>query len=158
MNPAPPLLCGTLLAAMLAAGVSHYWSVHEFIAGYPTVPAVRLISGNLPETEQTKPSEARTTPNLAAVDPTGNSSELKSIFEEMLSELKKIKNEKNDLIDQLAETNRSVMQLQFQVDSHSEDFRPMPTREEREDTSYGMEDESPGVLPPRAHPVQPINP
>jgi malonyl CoA-acyl carrier protein transacylase len=30
-----------------------------------------------------------------------------------------------DLRDQVAETNRDVMELQFRVDSHSESFRPL---------------------------------
>jgi hypothetical protein len=43
------------------------------------------------------------------------------------------------------------MELNFRVNTHSEQFRPLPVSEERIETSF--EDE-PGVLPPRAEPVQ----
>lgn len=159
MNPVPPFLSAILLAAMMAAGVSHYWSLQEFIAEYPIAPAVRqmpLPSSEVVSRETIKNVNSTKSVEVAALKAPEDSTQLKSIFEEMLVELKKIQNEKNDLINQLAETNRSVMQLQFQVDSHSESFRPMPTREERDDRS-NIDDTFPGVLPPRANPVYPLD-
>jgi hypothetical protein len=45
------------------------------------------------------------------------------------------------------------MKMQFQIDTHSESFRPLPSQE-RQDTTYGNDDDfSSGVLPPRAEPV-----
>ena len=64
--------------------------------------------------------------------------------------MEKLQNQNQDLLDQMAETNRDVMKLEFRVDTHSESFRPMPVSEERLDTSF---DSGPGVLPPRAEPV-----
>ena len=48
-----------------------------------------------------------------------------------------------DLRDQVAETNRDLMELQFRVDSHSREFRPLRSVQ---DSPYA---DSPGVLPPR---------
>lgn len=55
-------------------------------------------------------------------------------------------------IDQMAETNRDLMKLEFRVDTHSESFRPMPVSQEGSFTNF---DEGPGVLPPRAEPIFP---
>lgn len=48
-----------------------------------------------------------------------------------------------DLRDQVAETNRDLMELQFRVDSHSREFRPLRSVQESPYTNV------PGVLPPR---------
>ena len=48
-----------------------------------------------------------------------------------------------DLRDQVAETNRDLMELQFRVDSHSREFRPLRSVQ---DSPYAN---APGVLPPR---------
>jgi hypothetical protein len=63
-----------------------------------------------------------------------------------LSQIENLQNQNRDLIDQLAETNRELMKLEFRVDTHSSQFRPLPVTEERQDASV---DESYGVLPPR---------
>ena len=55
-----------------------------------------------------------------------------------------------DLLDQVAETNRDLMKLEFRVDTHSESFRPLPVSE---DQPFSSLDEEIGVLPPRAEPV-----
>ncbi len=55
-----------------------------------------------------------------------------------------------DLLDQLAETNRDLMKLEFRVDSHSESFRPLPVSEDQPFSSLA---DDLGVLPPRAEPV-----
>jgi hypothetical protein len=74
----------------------------------------------------------------------------KKFFEALIQKMGAIENQNRDLVDQLAETNRDMMKLEFRVDTHSESFRPLPTSEEPEDTTY---DDGPGVLPPRAEPV-----
>ena len=61
-----------------------------------------------------------------------------------------LQNQNHDLLDQLAETNRDLMKLEFRVDTHSESFRPMPVSEDR---PYTSNDDEPGVLPLRAEPV-----
>lgn len=74
------------------------------------------------------------------------------LFEALTTKIESLQNQNSDLLDQMAETNRELLQLQFRVDTHSEQFRPLPVSEDRLDTSS---DDSPGVLPPRAEPVLP---
>ena len=81
----------------------------------------------------------------AATDP-----DQKKFYEALIAKMESLQNQNRDLLDQMAETNRDVMKLEFRVDTHSESFRPMPVSEERFDTSF---DSGPGVLPPRAEPV-----
>ena len=74
----------------------------------------------------------------------------KQFFESLVSRMESLQNQNRDLLDQLAETNRDLMKLQFRVDTHSESFRPLPVSEDRPFTSL---DDTIGVLPPRAEPV-----
>ncbi len=155
MNATLPIICGTLLTAMVGAGLSHYWSVQSIVAMarldqrpvqiVPASPAfqkpVQKISSPLANT---------------AISPeaTPKSHSQEEFFNELLTELKQLKNENRDLRDLMGETNRDVMKLSFRVDTHSESFRPLPTSEQRQDTSFNIPDNSlPGVLPPRATPV-----
>ncbi|MFD2256983.1 hypothetical protein ACFSSA_09865 [Luteolibacter algae] len=164
MNPTPPLLCGTLLAAMMAAGVSHYWSVQNFVTDYPNITGIQMASV---ETASAKPqsesnpkldrkneiqpvvkSEPEETMPVAAAE-----SPPQEFYAALVNELKKLRDENRDLKDLMGETNRDVMKLQFQVDTYSESFRPLPTSEDRSDTTFEFSNELPGVLPPRANPV-----
>lgn len=164
MSPIPPILCGTLLAAMMAAGLSHYWSIQGFIANYEGAPA-RLSPAASPEepawqrqNDSPPPAELATgpAPSSAAATNSGTAAE-KEFFEGLVAEMKQLRNENRDLLDQLSETNREVMKLEFRVDTHSESFRPLPTSEDRLDTTFGGDHEDiPGVLPPRANPVYPL--
>ena len=156
MKPTPPFICGILLTAMAAAGLSHYWSVDSFVANYPTTPAIRLAPAEVIKNQAIPGSEKNTlTTNTS---PTLETASQKEFFNSLLAELRTLKNENKDLRDLMGETNRDVMKLAFRVDSHSESFRPLPTSEEREDTSFDFdEDEFPGVLPPRANPVYSID-
>lgn len=146
-----PMICGLALAAMSAAGFSHWWSVDQFATAIQT---------GLPVPSQDKP--ARLTPPKPAApallaqaprDPAAapaTDAAQKKFYEALVSKMEKLQNQNQDLLDQMAETNRDVMKLEFRVDTHSESFRPMPVSEERLDTSF---DSGPGVLPPRAEPV-----
>lgn len=157
MSPTPPMICGTLLAAMMAAGFGHYWTVQEFVAHYPTAPAVRLLPA---ETRDAKPLGNDTATPLAANSAPSAPIEAtaqKEFFEGLLTEMRALRNENRNLIDQVAETNRDMMKMEFRLDTHSESFRPLPTSEERGDTSsFGNDNDFPGVLPPRATPVYPL--
>ena len=161
MNPMPPTVCGTLLAAMMAAGISHYWSVESFVTNYPTTPAVRLVTvDSIPPASITPLKQQNTTANPAeltnsSVRPEDPNS--KEFFQNLIQELRNLRNENRALTNQVAETNRDVMKMQFQIDTHAESFRPLQVSEERNDTSYGMDQNFPGVLPPRAEPVYPFN-
>ena len=144
-----PFICGLALAAMVAAGASHWWSVRQFAAAIHT---------GLPATSPTIPAgptpTAPAAPKLIAQAPKhpapATDASQNKFYEALVSKMEKLQNQNQDLLDQMAETNRDVMKLEFRVDTHSESFRPMPVREERLDTSF---DSGPGVLPPRAEPV-----
>ena len=154
-----PLICGVAVAAMSAAGVSHWWSVRQFVAALgpeisisqpprslPPVPAPALTAETKPSQAAAKEALAQKLPS-AAPDP-----HQKQFFESLVSRMEGLQNQNRDLLDQLAETNRDLMKLQFRVDTHSESFRPLPVSEDRPFTSLDTET---GVLPPRAEPVLP---
>ena len=144
-----PMICGLALAAMSAAGFSHWWSLEQFATAIQT---------GLPAASPAKPAgltpAAPAAPKLLAQAPQhpapATDASQKKFFEALVSKMEKLQNQNQDLLDQMAETNRDVMKLEFRVDTHSESFRPMPVSEERLDTSF---DSGPGVLPPRAEPV-----
>lgn len=105
-----------------------------------------------------EPRQAESTPSPLALE--SNSSQKiptpdpaqKNSYEAVLKKMETLQNENRDLVDQMAETNRDMMKLEFRVDTHSESFRPLPTSEAQSDTSF---DDGPGVLPPIALPVLP---
>ncbi len=155
-----PVICGVALAAMSAAGLSHWWSVRQFVAvvdaGIPvSIPPRPAVPVPLPVESPRKPVEKPDARAMAAA-PVARPAKLdtheKAFFEALTTKLESLQNQNSDLLDQMAETNRELLQLQFRVDTHSEQFRPLPVSEDRIDTSF---DDSPGVLPPRAEPVLP---
>lgn len=155
-----PIVCGISLAAISAAGLSHWWSVRQFITAVDSGIPVKIQSSPAPTVtpiHQPTPAKAiaSTTPVLAntkspAARPANLDSHEKAFFEALTAKIENLQNQNRDLLDQVAETNRDLMKLEFRVDTHSEQFRPLPVSEEREDTSF---EEGPGVLPPRAEPV-----
>lgn len=155
-----PVICGISLAAASAAGISHWWSVRQFVAAVDAGVPVKIQSGPAvisPAKPQPAPGKAKsaTAPVLAdaktpASRPVTLDSHEKAFFEALTTKIENLENRNRDLLDQVAETNRDLMKLEFRVDTHSEQFRPLPVSEDREDTSF---DDSPGVLPPRAEPV-----
>ncbi len=159
-----PILCGAALAAMSAAGASHWWSVRQFTtaihAGIPIVqPAVAP-----PAAAPRVTPPAAVAPVFAAAPahgktPANATGPQKEFFEALLAEVKSLRTQNLNLVDQMAETNRDLMKLEFRVDTHSESFRPLPTSEERPDTTLDTTsyDGGPGVLPPRAEPVFPFS-
>jgi hypothetical protein len=85
-------------------------------------------------------------------------------YQELIREMQQLRTQNRDLLNQVAETNRDLMKLEFRVDTHSEQFRPLPVAEDRIGTTFGTGpdidsgtsfDEGPGLLPPRALPVEP---
>jgi predicted RNase H-like nuclease (RuvC/YqgF family) len=149
-----PMICGVALAAMSAAGFSHWWSVKSFVAvvdaGLPIPASVKPAPEPAapPAAKPVAPTLAAHTPKAAPAAP--DEATQRKFYEALIAKMESIQNQNRDLLDQVAETNRDVMKLEFRVDTHSESFRPMPVNEERLDTSF---DDGPGVLPPRADPV-----
>ena len=157
-SPILPVICGVALAAMSTAGISHYCTVRQFVSafdqGVPVssvpagVPARGLPAPQTPAAEAAAPATlAENTESPPTAVPAGGE---EKFFETLVSRLESLQNQNRDLQDQLAETNRDLMKLEFRVDTHSESFRPLPVSEPFMDTSFG---EEPGVLPPRADPV-----
>ncbi len=157
-----PMFCATALAAMSAAGLSHWWSVRQFAA----VVEAGLPVSHTPNSDLGRPvAQTQTTtlpsPGLLVkqsgptyvAQPADIGLSQKEFYEALITKMQGIQNQNRDLLDQLAETNRDLMKLEFRVDTHSESFRPLPTSEERPDTSLEYELES-GVLPPRAAAVK----
>lgn len=148
-----PMICGLTLAASLGAGVSHWWSVRQFVElidrGTPNPPArmVEPVVTQMPLLAQQSPQR----PAPAASMPIEEKHQ-KDFYEALIQKLARVETQNRDLLDQLAETNRDLMKLEFRVDTHSESFRPLPVVEEKPFTSIdGFDGE---VLPPRANAVE----
>lgn len=150
-----PASCCLILTAALSAGLSHWWSVRHFTGllqqGLPVAPAPaappdqpRARSGAVLASHTAQPANH---PSQAVANSQGQN----DFFEALVEKMNRVEAQNRDLLDQLAETNRDMMKLEFRVDSHSESFRPLPLVEE---TPFSRIDQSPGVLPPRAEPVQ----
>lgn len=149
-----PASCCLALTAVLSAGISHWWSVRQFTAmirhGLPvptTAAPIDPPESRLPaETLASQPRIA--SPERITTDSGGKSEE--DFFAALVEKMNRVEAQNRDLLDQLAETNRDMMKLEFRVDTHSESFRPLPIVEEQPFSSL---DQMPGVLPPRAEPV-----
>jgi hypothetical protein len=138
---------------MTAAGASHWWSVNQWVSNFPAgLPAHAEESMTRPA----GPLQAKSVASTLALAPAPSQKALtpdpaqKNFYEVLVKKMESLQNQNRDLSDQVAETNRDMMKLEFRVDTHSESFRPMPASEDRPDTSF---DNGPGVLPPRAEPV-----
>ena len=166
MNPsAIPATCSLALTAVLAAGISHWWSVRQFTGmienGVPVVPVPADIPADMPQAlpEALAANPASPTPSVQSFA-ASSSTEQKEFFAALVQEMKQMKIQNRDLLDQLAETNRDMMKMQFRLDTHSESFRPLPVAEDKPAISLGQPqpgtsiDNRPGVLPPRAEPVR----
>jgi hypothetical protein len=155
-----PLICGVAVAAMCAAGISHWWSVRQFMvvmnhgpapaarpaAPEPAVAAAPEPAAPEPTAKPATPVETQPVRTAAAAPP----AEQQKFYDALISRMESLQHQNRDLLDQLAETNRDLMKLEFRVDSHSASFRPLPVSEDQPFTSL---DSDIGVLPPRAEPV-----
>ncbi len=167
MKPATlPILCGAALAIMAGAAGSHFASVRQMVAiaesgvapasiapapGQPGAPATLDTRSMIAELERQNAAmeqhlaSSRDTPVDTASAP--SSPELNRVLTELLAI-------NRELRSQIAETNRDLMELRFQVDTHSEQFRPLNTVDEPVeglqpyDINDGDYDTSIGVLPP----------
>jgi hypothetical protein len=160
-----PVICVAALTAMSAAGISHWWSVRQFVSAVDSGLPVQAAPARPSQPAPSPVPERRSKPTPDAGKPiapilagnqrpAGQVAQQKDFYEALINRMESLQNQNRDLLDQLAETNRDIMKLEFRVDTHSESFRPLAISEERLDTSLdtSFEDE-PGVLPPRAEPV-----
>jgi len=106
----------------------------------PAVKAARqiLAEAKAASTSATSRTEPISTASNAAQD---------ARIERLISSCETLMAQNAELKNQVAETNRDLMALQFQVDSHSESFRPLKIPEESTARPAGT-----GVLPPREAP------
>lgn len=142
-NTIIPYLCGFSLVAMLAAGGSHWWSVRQFVAFHEThqpqhgisTPAALPRKTPAPTPEIAVRASLPNQPQQPAAAATEKSQ--KEFFEGLVSRIEHLQNQNRDLLDQIGETNRDMMKLEFRLDTHSEQFRPMPVSEDRIETDVG---------------------
>ncbi len=148
-----PVACGSALALMAGAAASHWVSVRQTAAlvhVFRSAPSAPERATLPPEDESIREAKsllaaAKTSPS-AADSP---SSPTDARFEQLLFSIEGLVTLNQELRSQLEETNRDLVALQFQVDTHSESFRPLNVVEE---TPMMMIDDGPGVLPPRQTP------
>lgn len=167
-NTVIPVICSLAMAGMAAAALSHWWSVLEcamactdtsgggpITLSLPAAPVPMLAS--TPTAEPAAPSPApmlaATALPLAAATPdrthaAAPAAAQREFYEAMLDEMRQIKKENLDLRDQVAETNRDLMKLEFRVDTHSESFRPLPGTPAEPEVLLPVLDEGDGLLPP----------
>lgn len=159
-TPSLPVICGVALTAMSTAGLSHWWSVHQFVAainaGVPVseLPRIAVPPSATPAgPELSQPAQPRDSIAEISRDISpAPEAHKKDFYEALIAKMENIQNQNRDLLGQIAETNRDIMKLEFRVDTHSESFRPLPVSEDRPFSS-SIDSEGPGVLPPRAEPV-----
>lgn len=154
-----PVICSIALTGMLGAGATHWWSVKQLVALSEKLPAHRPT-----EAIPAKPSEIAAPSPVAAPTPapvapaapvvakaeSGPDKSEREFFSSLVNELKAVRQQNQELRDQVAETNRDLMELQFRVDTHSESFRPLKVTSE----PAPLQNEVSGVLPPKALPVE----
>jgi hypothetical protein len=155
-SPILPLICGVATAVMTAAGLSHWWSIRQFITVMDVeapVARTQVIAAKAASAPTALREAAAAVPAPQAAAATAASapdSGQKQFYESLITRMESLQNQNRDLLDQLAETNRDLMKLEFRVDTHSESFRPLPVSEDQPFTNF---DNDLGVLPPRAEPV-----
>ena len=145
-TPVFPLLCATALVLMAGAATSHWWSVRQFASAMESSPQPTAISAALPAPEPPRPASAAAPAPAAQSTAAAPDSKQQEFYTALLARMESLQNQNRDLLDQLAETNRDLMKLEFRVDTHSESFRPLPVTEEISSASFT---DDLGVLPPR---------
>ncbi len=159
-----PIACGTALALMAGAAAAHWSSVNHMAvlaALLPTnlspakltLPAVAPLPDDKPAREAKDfLVEARRTEEKPARSAKA-SNDTDARFEKLLSVLEGTVEQNAQLRDQMANTNRDMLELQLRVDSYDGQFRPLKVSDEPRAleiveepyTSTAYDD---GVLPP----------
>ncbi|MEP4078722.1 hypothetical protein [Haloferula sp.] len=161
-----PILSGVALAIMAGAAISHHHSVDNMVAfagmtranGMPSLSTgpARIVSNesdakmmveelkrqndSLQQTLATNVAAISAAPKQASAQPiSGSSNEMQQLLTELVTQNRYLR-------DQISETNRDVMTLQFQVDSHSTQFRPLNLTDDSAEEPF--ENDYIGVLPP----------
>ena len=163
-----PLVCGVALAAMAGAVSSHYAAVTQMTT-WAANPEIQDTLHKNSSQKNTKSMIAQLQRENHALMGTLHSSQedlesrLSGVagdhaaprtsdrLETLLAELVA---QNRDLKNQIAETNRELMDVQFRLDTHAEGFRPLNVANETIAEAYptiaddGNFDIAPGLLPP----------
>jgi hypothetical protein len=153
-----PVSCGVVLTAISAAGLSHWFSVREMVIAYQIKPPLPLQVAEMPAQvrQPLKPGpEPTAAPTHVVQAPAPDSSPANALgskpaedfFRTLLSEFKELKEENRTLQNQLEETNRDIMSMQFRLDTHSSEFRPLPSANELRSLDSSQDFDN-GVLAP----------
>lgn len=148
-----PACCLVLLGVLSALGLGHWLQLHQqsrWVVQLPRTPRAVTVS----------PSPSAPTPILPPPKSVADTTAL----QELRQRIMQLESSNRQLQQQLAETNRDLLTLQFRVDTHSESFRPLPVAETSPIPAalpvdpaelQGMDnsDEEPALLPTRAIPV-----
>ncbi len=167
-SSAIPITCSLALTLMTGAVVSVWWPVRgqgmnlgEFAS--LTGPSARsFVPAALPRffATATPPTATVALTSSAAGAPPSKALPAQAAspvvvqnesIEKLVAEIRQLKQANVTLLDQIAEINRDLMQLEFRVDTHSESFRPLPTSEDGSSTPIqpSIIADGTGVLPPK---------
>jgi hypothetical protein len=154
-NSTVQVSCGIALAVMAGAVGAHWFSVKQTLAlaaglqsksGIPALvnpapedPAVKEARQILAEAKAAAGKHEMTVSTVASPSQDGR-------IERLISSCEALMAQNSELKGQVAETNRDLMALQFQVDSHSASFRPLRIAEDQAPPPAD------GVLPPKEAP------
>lgn len=150
-----PCLCGGALLLMCGAGASHFIGVQQQVAQHqhertkrPAPLAAPLQVAPAPVQQPALPPSA-----VAAITQAVNAQQqpstdpaIKELTQDLISELRKISRENQNLREQVAETNRDLMEMSFRLETHSKEFRPL--RSEETEPAKPINSVPVGVLPP----------
>jgi len=163
-----PACCLLLLGTMLSMVIGHWFQLVQPPAiaiqpppqpEVPAKPAADSDSSTEPPIIQSN-TALSAAPQSAAMPEQHRNHDLQPLLER----IGRLETQNRTLRQQLAETNRDLLTLQFRVDTHSESFRPLPVAESDaapvaipiQETSPAPDPESeddPVLLPARAEPV-----
>jgi TolA-binding protein len=148
-----PATCGIALALMCAAVATHWMSVRQLVALAGTtrtlnIPAPQSAPTALAHADPVAKPKPISPPPAAIARRESPPSPEQDKIDKLVSLVENLAHQNQDLREQMGETNRDLMDLQFRVDTQSESFRPLRTTQDP-GTAY---DQSPGVLPPRQQP------
>jgi hypothetical protein len=144
-----PLASLAALTLMTGAVVSHWLGVDEQVELAllrANGPAATQDLDQMPASDSGAQPRLITAPRGQARRPAARPLDLTPDVEDRLiralEAIEQMHRGQENLRDQVAETNRDLMELQFRVDSHSESFRPLRATQESEIPA------GTGVLPP----------
>jgi Arc/MetJ-type ribon-helix-helix transcriptional regulator len=156
-----PISCSIALALMAGAAATHWFAVREMVALAAVIPP-ELAPATKSLQQPSPAAAAKDVPlakgntlgavesgDIASTSTPSDDVDIKDGLRKLLEKEKRTAEENKELRELLAETNRDISELRFQVDSHSSQFRPLKVEEEPEPF---YNDGFDGVLPPISAP------